>query len=537
MSDTGIDDPIGQLARSDFAVPYLYPIQRFVIANILDGVNQIVVLPTGAGKSLCFQAPLKFISGFTLVVVPLLALMQDQRRRLAERGIPSGTLRGGQSRGDRALLYKDVAAQKTRIVFTTPESLPGLMRDPAFRRLPLGHIVVDEAHCVSEWGDSFRPAYLELGRVIETLAAPLVTAFTATASPRVLDRIEQALFPERTVSRLVGNPDRPNIRYSAVPHISQARAVTGLLSSRPACGVVFTMSRRGAERCARLLRDRFPERETYFYHAGLSKDERGAVEQWFMSSTGGVLVATSAYGLGVDKPDIRTVIHADVPPSVEAYLQESGRAGRDGRVAEAILLRKTSDRHRAAAAGTRPGGPAEQPAEQLADRLAERRRRVMQTYADLTEGCRRTFLLGYLGQEPVSCSGCDLCRGDAVREPEGLRAITHFIYRNRRRYSPREAVAILSGKPNHDFDGRHLSRRRRIATTQGWHAEDIEQALDNLVAMRYISIVRRGFWRGKLSRCARRSRTGAKSRKPQRHADWAQKDQPTCDLGGKYVKS
>ena len=138
MTDTGLEDPggvdpIGQLVRSDFSVPYLYPIQRFVIANILEGVNQIVVLPTGAGKSLCFQAPLKFIPGFTLVVVPLLALMQDQRRRLEERGIPSGTLQGEQSRRERAGLYREVAAGRIKIVFTTPESLRGLARDPGWR--------------------------------------------------------------------------------------------------------------------------------------------------------------------------------------------------------------------------------------------------------------------------------------------------------------------------------------------------------------------------------------------------------------------
>ncbi len=296
-SSTHSRDAIARIAAERFGVRYLYPIQRYVIAGILEGRDQIVVLPTGGGKSLCFQLPADLLDGVTMVVVPLLSLMEDQRRRLEQRGTRCGVLRGGQSREERDRFLREAAAGRLHILYTTPETVLGLAGTLPFDALPLAHLVIDEAHCVSEWGETFRPSYLSLCELVRSRGFPLVTAFTATASRPVLRRIRELVFAGRPVSRTLENPDRPNIRYSVQPVLSRSRGALRVLRGSPGCCVLFTMSRRGSEALARALRRTMPEREVYFYHAGLDREERGAVEAWFLRSRSGVLAATSAYGL------------------------------------------------------------------------------------------------------------------------------------------------------------------------------------------------------------------------------------------------
>jgi len=291
-------NPISRIARERFGVEYLYPIQHFVIANILDGISQIVVLPTGGGKSLCFQLPSGLLPGLTLVAVPLLSLMGDQRRRLEEINIPAGILRGGQSREERRALYRKAAAGQVKIILVTPEVLIQLPRDPLFNTLSISHLVVDEAHCVSEWGKSFRPSYARLTDFVLDSSVAVITAFTATASSQVLEGIRSVVFPDRPVRLVQDNPDRPNIFYRVIPALSKSKTLVDLLISRPGNCVVFCATRSLAEITARLIRRRVPGRETYFYHAGLSREERQIIEGWFFDSKNGILTATSAYGIG-----------------------------------------------------------------------------------------------------------------------------------------------------------------------------------------------------------------------------------------------
>ena len=348
-------DPVAQLAERDFGLKYLYPIQRLVIANVLEGADQIVVLPTGAGKSLCFQLPSRVLDGITLVVVPLLSLLEDQLSRCRQAALPADALRGGQSAGERRRIGERAARGELCLLYTTPEALgtPGVRE--LLRGLKVAHAVVDEAHCVAEWGPEFRPDYLELGRRFRRLEVGRLSAFTATASPETLRAVRSHLFAGREPVLVQADPDRPNLRYRFLEVLSKQRALCGLLggvspaAARPA--LVFCRSRPAAESAARLLRRRLGSAEVFFYHAGLEPGERRQVEAWFLRSGDGVLTATSAYGLGVDKPDIRTVVHRDVPYSVEAYLQESGRGGRDGRPAECLLLYGAEDLAFAAGAG------------------------------------------------------------------------------------------------------------------------------------------------------------------------------------------
>ena len=406
-------DPIAEAARRHFAVPYLYPIQRFVISNTLEEKNQIVVLPTGAGKSLCFQLPARIGSGLTVVVFPLLSLLEDQLGRCRQADLRAEALRGGQSSGERRRLLGQLRSGKIDLLLTTPETLESISSDKISGRqwlmnTPIAHLVVDEAHCVSEWGESFRPAYLRMGETLRRLKFRCLTAFTATASPRILERIKKVLFPDREAAILSAHPDRPNIRYSVIPTLSKIRTLVGLLETAPRPVLVFSRTRSGAERTARVLRRRLPGLDTRFYHAGLNREERRRIEAWYKASTDGVLTATSAYGMGVDKSDIRTVIHVDIPYSPEAYLQETGRAGRDGSTVEAVLLYSAEDLGFADLLSPRPEHSstdhlgAQAPAAFAAERFDQ-----MLGYALDSNRCRREQLLDFLGQERTACSGCD----------------------------------------------------------------------------------------------------------------------------------
>ena len=296
------DDPIAEAARRHFAIPYLYPIQRFVISNILEEKNQIVVLPTGAGKSLCYQLPARIGGGLTVVVVPLLSLLEDQLGRCRSAGLRAAALRGGQSREERLRVTVALHSGQVDLLFTTPETLKRISGttiggDRWLEDSVITHLVVDEAHCVSDWGESFRPAYLELGKIIRNLKIRCLTAFTATASPRIIEKVREVLFPDQGAAILSADPDRPNVRYSVIPTLSKTRTLVGLVEVSPRPLLVFSRTRSGAERAARTVRRRMPDLDVRFYHAGLNREEREGVEAWFKTSRKGILTATSAYGI------------------------------------------------------------------------------------------------------------------------------------------------------------------------------------------------------------------------------------------------
>jgi ATP-dependent DNA helicase RecQ len=500
-------DPIVEAARRYFGIPYLYPIQRFVISNILEEKNQIVVLPTGAGKSLCFQLPARICGGLTVVVFPLLSLLADQLKRCRAAALTVEALRGGQSSGERRRLLGQLRVGKIDLLFTTPEALQQVIRDEAhgsswFRDSVIAHLVVDEAHCVSEWGESFRPAYLRLGETLRRLEFRCLTAFTATASPRILKSIEEVLFPDREAAILSVYPDRPNIHYSVIPTLSKTRTLVGLLEAAPRPALLFSRTRSSAERTARVLRRRLPGLDTRFYHAGLNREERRRTEAWYKSSTGGVLTATSAYGMGVDKSDIRAVIHVDVPYSPEAYLQETGRAGRDGSTVEATLLYSAEDLGFAEllnAPAPHPRSVAESPENTVVPTLAAERYGQILGYALNTSRCRREQLLGFLGQETASCSGCDVCDGRVLQRAEGEAEILDFVLRNRRRFTRLQAVKLLRGGKSYEAVTGGLAAFRDFGTLSGWQEEEIEEALEALLRRSMIKVLKRGFWKDRVT--------------------------------------
>ncbi|HUI72225.1 MAG TPA: RecQ family ATP-dependent DNA helicase [Spirochaetia bacterium] len=485
-----MDDPLVEMARTRLGVSYLYPIQRFVISNTLEGASQIVILPTGAGKSLCFQLPSLLLPRTTLVLVPLLSLMADQLRKLQQAGVPGAVLRGGIEQEEKKKLFAAARAAKIRVLLATPEACLVASNRTELRSCKFSHLVVDEAHCVSEWGESFRPAYLQLGSLARDLGISVRTAFTATASQTVIDKIKELIFDDREVRVVAAAPDRPNIFYAVTPVLSLNHSVEELVKTSARPLLAFFRTRSGVEVASRFVRRQLSDTRVRFYHAGLSREERAEVEKWFLASSDGALFATCAYGMGVDKPDIRTVVHAGVPSSVEAYLQETGRAGRDGKPSVATLLLSEEDRGL-------PFGPA--------DGVAKQRYQTILGYALSHGSCRRETLLRLIGAEPVACSGCDVCAGTALTTAPGEREILQFAARSPRSFAASQVAEILTGSRGpRAIRGFHdcVSGYNSLG---GWDKAHVEEAIRALVRRGSLSVVKHGPWKRTLTR-ARQAR-------------------------------
>lgn len=430
------NDIIAATAYKNFGIRYMFPWQRLVVSNIMEAYEyhkmyvslpaeekleydkdnedsfckgrQIVLLPTGAGKSLCFQIPALLLDGPSLIIYPLLALMTDQQRRMEEGSLRSVTFRGGQTEEEQKENFEKIK-NGAKIILANPEVLQSESLLEKLKSVGIRHIAIDEAHCVSEWGDSFRPAYLGLGKVIEKLNPPVITAFTATASPPVLSRVAEILFNgEAHIVR--SDSDRPNIHYYVQYAAAKKKAALILSRKELRPMIIFCGTRNNAEDMAYELNACFGDGSARFYHAGLSKEEKEDTEKWFYNSKDGVLTATCAYGMGVDKKDIHTVVHIEASATAEAYIQEAGRGGRDGSVAKAILLWSLED------------------SLEYSMFPPDSRQASMKNFAETTD-CRRQVLLDALGAEQAVCSGCDLCEvREKLKSAENLRGLKKVKY-------------------------------------------------------------------------------------------------------------
>ena len=439
-------DPLLDIAKDRFGLSYLYPYQRLVIHNILEAAEdsesvrarQIVILPTGAGKSLCFSLPGVLLPGGTLIIYPLLGLMADQARRFDQAKLGCAVLRGGQTEEERGALWARWKSGEAKFLLTNPEALAQGAVQKKLKETPPAHIVVDEAHTVVQWGDTFRPAYAELGKILGEFAMPILTAFTATASPGVLARIRESLFLNQPTHQVVGNPDRENLHYRVIPTLTPDAELEWLLSPKnpdalPRPALVFCHSRDAARLTAWDLRCRLREKEIFYYHAGLSREEKQAVEEWFFRSNDGILASTCAYGMGIDKSGIRTVIHRSPPETVEAYLQEAGRGGRDREAAWAVLLTPPS--------GGFLGKAGEEPRE--VEPPPPLGASLPNLAADSPE-CRRVSLLEPLGADPRECTGCDVCEGSFQPIPRAAKPLLEFLFRHPRRFTRRQLRFLLA---------------------------------------------------------------------------------------------
>ena len=320
------------------------PGQEAVIQSIMTGRDTLAIMPTGAGKSLCYQLPALHLPGMTIVVSPLISLMKDQVDKLNERGVNAVQLNSALSAREEAETLSDIASDLPEFLLTTPERLA----DPTFLEVLAGKqidlVVIDEAHCISQWGHDFRPSYLELANAIEQLGRPPLLALTATASPEVARDIVQQL-QMRHANVINTGIYRANLRYEVAPvdtDTDRERLLIETLAGTEGSGIVYTSTVKQAEAVTAFLRSAGIDADRY--HGRVKASERQEVQERFMRGDLRVIVATNAFGMGIDKADIRFVVHYNMPGSLDAYYQESGRAGRDGEPARCQLLYQRSDK-------------------------------------------------------------------------------------------------------------------------------------------------------------------------------------------------
>ena len=440
------------------------PGQEEIVQAALEGRDVLAVMPTGSGKSIGYQLPALLLPGTTLVVSPLIALMKDQVDELNRRGIAAAAIHSLMTAAERHQVVESAREGRWRLLYVSPERFANERFAAVLAQVPLSRFAVDEAHCVSEWGHDFRPDYRRLAQAAARCrradggaGRPPILAFTATATPEVRDDIVELLGLDNPEVFVAGF-DRPNLFLDVrrvTGDLEKQAILAELVGSRRA--LVYAATRKSSERAAHALRSTGVAAEAY--HAGLADAERVRVQNAFAAGTARVVCATNAFGMGIDRPDVEAVVHYELPGSLEAYYQEIGRGGRDGRPADAVLLwnyvdvrtreflieREDSDED-----PRRERRPTDPEQRERRRELERRKLRRMIAYADST-ACYRATLLGYFGEKdvPPRCGACGNCGRRRALEPEQLlllRKILSGVARGGERWGKRRIAAMLTGR-------------------------------------------------------------------------------------------
>ncbi len=426
------------LLRQVFGFDAFRPGQQDIVEAVTGGQNVLAIMPTGGGKSLCFQLPALVRDGVTVVISPLIALMRDQVRGLREAGVGAGALTSGNTAEENDAVMEALHRGEIKLLYMAPERLASMGTERLLRNVGTSLIAVDEAHCVSQWGHDFRPDYLRIGELRQALDVPLA-AFTATADAETRDEIVQKLFAGVQPTSFLRGFDRPNIHLAFAAKDSPRNQILSYAAARRGrSGIVYCGTRAKTEGLAKALRDE--GHLACHYHGGMEADDRRDVERRFQQEDGLIVVATVAFGMGIDKPDIRWVAHADLPKSIEAYYQEIGRAGRDGAPAETLTLFGPDDirlRRNQIDEGLAP------PERRAADHAR------LNSLLGLAEAvtCRRQSLLSYFGEESGPCSNCDLCDQppETFDGTEAVRKALSAILRTGEYFGSGHLIDILTG--------------------------------------------------------------------------------------------
>jgi ATP-dependent DNA helicase RecQ len=426
------------ILRTTFGFPSFRGVQPQVVDRVMAGQHTLAVMPTGAGKSLCYQVPALARPGTALVVSPLIALMHDQIRSATSFGIKAAALTSADA--DREETVARFRAGELDLLYVAPERASGEGFQNLLSRTPLSLIAIDEAHCVSEWGHDFRPDYRLLRPLLDRFPDVPRLALTATADHQTrADILHQLGIPEDGL--ILAGFDRPNIRYLVRPRDGMGKQIATLLAEQPGPGIIYATSRAATEKLAEQLGG--AGRRVLPYHAGLEPQVRARNQAAFVASEDMVMVATIAFGMGIDKPDVRFVAHAGLPKSIEAYYQETGRAGRDGDPAEAHLFWGAEDFSRA-----RRRIETEVPEER---RGGERQRLNALAALVETASCRRALLLRHFGEDPpTGCGNCDNCLAPpaTVDATEAARKLLSAAFRTEMRFGISHLTEVLAGNDN-----------------------------------------------------------------------------------------
>ncbi len=431
-------DPQALLARV-FGFAAFRPGQAEIVEAVRAGRNTLAIMPTGGGKSLCFQLPALCRPGVTVVLSPLIALMRDQVRALRAAGVEAGALTSGNTTEETDAVFQALDEGRLKLLYIAPERLasPGTL--PMLRRIGVSLIAVDEAHCVSQWGHDFRPDYLRIGEMRRALGVPLA-AFTATADAETREEIVARLFDGQPPETFLRGFDRPNIHLAFAVKDSPRDQILGFAAARKGqSGIVYCGTRAKTETLAQALRE--AGHAAAFYHGGMEPEERRRVEIRFQQEDGLIVVATVAFGMGIDKPDIRWVAHADLPKSIEGYYQEIGRAGRDGAAAETLTLYGPDDIR------LRRSQIDESPAPAERKQADHGRLNALLGLAEAVE-CRRSLLLRYFGEVPPGpCGNCDLCDRPAkvFDATDAVRKALSAVLRTGEWFGAGHLIDILTG--------------------------------------------------------------------------------------------
>ncbi|MEM6414449.1 MAG: DNA helicase RecQ [Pseudomonadota bacterium] len=422
--------------KSIFGFDEFRPGQEEIVEAALAGKDVFAVMPTGAGKSLCYQLPAIMQPGLTIVVSPLIALMENQLLQLNTLGIAAGAIHSNRPRTENIDDWKRAVSGDLNLLYMAPERLMTDRMINALRKLEIARIIIDEAHCVSQWGHDFRPDYLALAKLRDHLPKTPVSAFTATANAKTQNEIKKCLLRKDPFIR-IHSFDRPNIDITVIDKTTNDRQIIELVTELGrGSGVVYCLSRKETETVASQLNASGINAAAY--HAGLSPEQRTATLNDFLNGSDLVIVATIAFGMGIDKPDIRFVIHHAVPSSLEAYYQEIGRAGRDGFPSRAIMLYSSSDigrRRRMVEIGTGNKSRAEHA--RLDDVIA---------FCE-SSSCRRQHLLQHFGETIEACGNCDICRNPPKTYGVGNEATLALraVRETGEIYGPSYLVEVLRG--------------------------------------------------------------------------------------------
>ena len=427
-----------ELLHRVFGFPDFRPGQAEIVEAVLQGRNTLAIMPTGGGKSLCFQLPALCRPGVTVVISPLIALMRDQVRALTALGVEAGALTSGNTDEETEAVFAALDEGRLKLLYMAPERLSAAATLPLLRRIGTSLIAVDEAHCVSQWGHDFRPDYLRIGALRQALNLPLA-AFTATADEETRAEIVTRLFDGAAPETFLRGFDRPNIHLAFAVKDEPRRQILGFAAARKGqSGIVYCGTRSKTEVLAQALRE--AGHSACHYHAGMDPEDRRQVEARFQLEDGLIVVATVAFGMGIDKPDIRWVAHADLPKSIEGYYQEIGRAGRDGAPAETLTLYGPDDIRLRRSQIDEGAAPVERKA-------ADHGR--LNALLGLAEAmkCRRQVLLGYFGEVNGPCGNCDLCERpvDAFDATDAVRKALSAILRTGEYFGAGHLIDILTG--------------------------------------------------------------------------------------------